>query len=412
MSSATERVKPKKPSTSFPLTPHNNGQWCKKIRGQLHFFGVWADPQGALDSYLKVAADLHAGRQPRLTTLSGNELMVKDVCNHYLTAQLRKVDAGEIGARWFEDCRRVIIDYAGNAGKTRLVSDLTPSDFLGYRQRLLRRGMAKKSCGLGVHALNRAITVIKSMFTYAYEMDLIDRPMKYGNAFGKASKTIIRKNRNRREIEDGKRLFTPENVIALLEAAEMPLKAMIFLGINGGFGNTDCSSLPVRVVSFSDSIIDFPRPKTGIGRTIPMWEETHDALCDALAMRPKPADPVLDQLFFLTRFGRPWVRQTTHRGEGESIDKVTYQDAIKQEFDRLLGKLGLKRRGIGFYTLRHTFRTWADEASDQHAVHRIMGHVIPGMAGEYVEKIELTRLRAVVDHVRSKLGHFGKLRSR
>jgi integrase len=61
---------------------------------------------------------------------------------------------------------------------------------------------------------------------------------------------------------------------------------------------------------------------------------------------------------------------------------------------------------LGFYALRHTFRTWADEVRDQHAIHRIMGHAIPGMSGIYVERIELHRLREVVDHVRNKL--FGK----
>jgi integrase len=55
------------------------------------------------------------------------------------------------------------------------------------------------------------------------------------------------------------------------------------------------------------------------------------------------------------------------------------------------------------FALRHTFRTYADEVKDPHAVFRIMGHSIPGMAGIYVEKISLERLRAVTDHVRNKL---------
>ena len=78
-------------------------------------------------------------------------------------------------------------------------------------------------------------------------------------------------------------------------------------------------------------------------------------------------------------------------------------DTIGDQFGILLRNLGLKRKGIGFYTLRHTFRTWADEVRDQHAIHRIMGHTIPGMSGIYVEEISLDRLRAVVIHVRSKL---------
>lgn len=52
-----KRPKPRKPYTSFPLTPHNNGQWCKQIRGKVHFFGAWADPEAALPHYLRVAED-------------------------------------------------------------------------------------------------------------------------------------------------------------------------------------------------------------------------------------------------------------------------------------------------------------------------------------------------------------------
>ena len=33
VSRGTERKRPSKPYPNFPLTAHNNGQWCKKIRG-------------------------------------------------------------------------------------------------------------------------------------------------------------------------------------------------------------------------------------------------------------------------------------------------------------------------------------------------------------------------------------------
>jgi integrase len=108
-------------------------------------------------------------------------------------------------------------------------------------------------------------------------------------------------------------------------------------------------------------------------------------------------------LLFLTRDGRPWVRENVLRTDEGNVKGLAIGNSIRDRFGTLLSKLGLKRRGIGFYTLRHTFRTWADEVRDQHAIHRIMGRAIPGMSGIYVEEISLDRLRAVVDHVRSKL---------
>ena len=42
-------AKPTKPHRDFPLTAHPNGQWCKKVREHVRFFGVWADPDAAME---------------------------------------------------------------------------------------------------------------------------------------------------------------------------------------------------------------------------------------------------------------------------------------------------------------------------------------------------------------------------
>jgi integrase len=72
---------------------------------------------------------------------------------------------------------------------------------------------------------------------------------------------------------------------------------------------------------------------------------------------------------------------------------------LTQETRKLLNKLGIDGHR-NYYTLRHTFRTVADEARDQPAADLIMGHEIPHMSAIYRETISDERLRAVAEHVR------------
>jgi integrase len=194
----------------------------------------------------------------------------------------------------------------------------------------------------------------------------------------------------------------------MLAAAGPQLKAMILLGINCGFGNTDISTLPLDVLDLDGSWIDFPRPKTAVPRRVSLWPETVAAIREALKVRPVSSDPAHARLVFVTRFGVPWVRVELGNGqENAEADikaplDVSKNDAIVKQMRRLQDAIGLKRKGLNFYAFRHCFETVAGESRDQVAVDAVMGHTADAddMAAAYRERISGERLRAVAEYVR------------
>jgi integrase len=368
--------KPAKPYPDFPLFPHAAGVWAKKIRGKSHYFGPWDNPQGALDKYLKEKDALHDGRKPREQT---DGLTVKELCNRFLNAKQAARDNGELSPLMWLDYKSACDCVVGEFGKSRLVADLDPDDFAGLRAKLAKRW--------GFHRLAKTVQCIRSVFKYAYDGGLIEKPIRFGPGFQRPSKKTMRLHR----AKQGPKLFTGEEVRRLIDAAPQPLKAMILLGINAALGNQDCVNLKVSTLDLDKGIIDYPRPKTGIPRRCVLWTETVAAIRETVANRPQPKNPDHADLVFITRYGAPWGKNTP-------------DGPISRETSKLLHKLGINgRTGLGFYTLRHTFRTVADEAKDQPAADFIMGHESPHISSVYRETISDERLRAVAKHVRAWL---------
>lgn len=166
----------------------------------------------------------------------------------------------------------------------------------------------------------------------------------------------------------------------MIDVASDQMRAMICLGVNGGMGDTDCGRLPWSAVDFESGWATFPRPKTGVGREIPLWDETLDAL------RRVRAETGEGRPVFVTRFGRPWTNS-----------------AVAHEFRKLTRRVGARRECVGFYSLRHTFATIASASLDQPAVDAIMGHCDPSVAAIYRQEIEDERLIRVVEFVRGRV---------
>lgn len=371
------RKKPKKPYQDFPLFPHANGQWAKKIRGRLHYFGTWDDSNAALTQYLEVRDDLQAGRTPRSYS---DALTVRDLGDAFLVAKRLLVDSGELSIRTWQDyyaTAKLMVDHLG--GDTP-VEALTPVDFETLRANIAR--------GRSAVNLGNNIQRIRSIFKYGYDADLLGAPVKFGPLFKKPGKKKIREEKH----AAGLRMFDAEEIRKAINAARVPLKAMILLGINCGFGQTDVANIPFSAIH--EGWVDFPRPKTAVKRRCPLWPETKMELEAAIANRPAPKSEDDAHLVFLTKYGMRWVKI----GQKEKPD-----DSVGKEFTKLLKNLGIKRKGVSFYALRHTFETIGQESKDPLAVQWIMGHASQDMGSHYRETVSDARLQAVTNIVREWL---------
>ena len=148
----------------------------------------------------------------------------------------------------------------------------------------------------------KEVQQVRTLFKFGYETRLLDRPILFGALFRKPSKKEQRIAKNKQP----KKLFTPEDIHKLLEVANPTMRAMVMLGINGGYGNHDCGRLPLTALDLQAGWAIFPRPKTGAQRRTPLWAETIEAINDSLACRPTPKTEGAESLVFVTKYGGAW----------------------------------------------------------------------------------------------------------
>jgi len=358
--------------------------------GKLHYFGAWGtkrkgrispvdDVEGsaaaALERFHRAWPYISQGRTPPLVD-SAQGCDIKTLCNAFLTAQARKLASHEIGERSFAEYKSTTDRIVAEFGKDRPVDDLQADDFERLRARMAQQW--------GPVRLGNAVQKVRTVFKYGFEASLLSVPVRFGPQFKRPSKSVLR----RHKAKSGKRTFEASEIRAMIECATVPMRAMIYLGINCGFGNGDCGSLPQSAIA--KGWVTFPRPKTGIARQCPLWPETVDALRKAIEVRPDAKEPADADLVFITKYGRRWAH-------------TSQSDAVTLETGKLLRRLGIHRPRLGFYSLRHTFRTVADATKDRTAVRVIMGHVDETIDAEYTHGVDEPRLIAVTEHVRSWL---------
>ncbi|MDA0240699.1 MAG: tyrosine-type recombinase/integrase [Proteobacteria bacterium] len=374
--------KPKKPYPTFPLFPHATKRWAKKIRQKLHYFGPWGDPNGSLEKYLAVKDRLHAGLpvtdEGESDKPSEDGLTINELCANFLRFKKGRIATGELSERTFSDYRKICKTLEAFFGPERIVETLTPTDFDRLRSSL--------AAGRGLVALRNHIRYVRILFNYAEDQDLIDKRVKLGKGF-----TVSKKAIDRAKESNPSRMFESDELRKIIKSAPQSLRTMVLLGINCAYGNTDVAKLTVGRIDFENGWIDYPRPKNGNRRRCKLWQETLHAL-----RKITPETTAKSDLVFVTNHGNPYVRFDSEKG--------TAFDQVASLFSKLLRKIELNGPGKNFYALRHTFRTIADETHDLPAIRLIMGHSDPSAVEDaYRERIDDSRIEAVVNHVRTWL---------
>ncbi len=288
-----QKPQPQKPYPDFPLTWHPSGTWCKKIRGKLHYFG--ADAQATVDKYEQQREDLQAGRTPRVQS---NGLTLVALVNKFLTHKKGRIQEGELTLRTLRDYIDTCDHLINAFGRDKPVELLHSEDFETLRKSLLKKR--------GPVALANEIQRVRTVFKYAFDAELIDKPIRFGTSFKKPSRKRMRKAKH----ASGGRTFDAAELTKIINAANPTMKAMVLLGINCGFGQTDVASLPVDAINLKSGWVDFPRIKTAIERRIPLWPETVTALREALPVQPDAKDQAHERLAVITKYGHPWVAVT------------------------------------------------------------------------------------------------------
>jgi integrase len=378
----------------FPLTPHPSGRWCKKVLGKVWFFGKlgdgWQDAQQRFDEDKKA---IYSGRKPQRLQKGGLTLL--DLCNRFMDFKRQHVNEERLTLRSWYDYHEMCKRLMKVLGEDRSVNDLGPDDFAKLA--------ADYAAAWGPVRRKNENNRVRILFNWAFEAELIEKPMRFGPAFVPPDRKELRKMKARTKAKHGARMFEAVELRRILDAAPQPLKAMILLGINGGMGNHDVATLPLSALDLEKGWIDFPRPKTGVERRIPLWPETMSAIKEWLAARPEAKRPEDTDVVFLTKQRRAWFRLGRFvESEGGSAQVKGIDNPVAKSLRVLLDGLGVNG-GRNFYALRHGFETIAGDTGDQVAVDAIMGHADNSMAGVYRERIDPERLRRVVEHVRQWL---------
>jgi integrase len=353
---------------TLTLTKRKDGMYCKYIDGKMHYFGevgcTEADATKELLDFLRFRAN--GVPQPE----AREDVPLHEIANRFL-ADAR----GRVQPATYADYKAALKSFAEILGRDVLNSQLTAAQFHTVRVAWSKR--------FGAVRLGNQIQSVRTMFQWAVYNLIIDRVPMYGNRFDKPSATERRVEEQAKIEERGHRKFSTDEIDLMLRAAAEPLRTFILLGLNAGMYSVDISDLQWEEIKRDGElwIVDRIRVKTQIPQRFPMWPE--------VAIR-----------FAAMARGHGRIFSTSHSNAWNNREK--HVDSIALVFRRLQKRIGIRRDGVGFGSLRHTHISAINDHPHRTAAEIVRGHVLTTIVKHY-DIPAIDKLKSITDLARERL---------
>jgi len=185
--------------------------------------------------------------------------------------------------------------------------------------------------------------------------------------------------------------FTPEQVAALMDAADTEWRGAILLAYCTGARLTDAANLTWDAISLLGKLVTYRAKKTGTEVTIPLHPALEAHLLELSAPDSGKA------FIFPTLAGR------VASGLDQSFLRIMAEAGIRRELvhEPKPGSKGRKRYNLGFHSLRHAMNSEMANAGVAQEIRQLFtGHTSAGMNKRYTHH-KLAPLRVAIEKIPS-----------
>jgi len=249
---------------------------------------------------------------------------------------------------------------------TKSVNSVTPRDV----QRFISK---RKKDGCSPTTLNLDGKILRTLFNYARRLGYIQN--------NPAEAVELPKKQHR---ERG--VFTPEEVVKLLDVAKGEWKSMVMLGYYTGARLSDCCKFKWEDVDFKKGVIAYDVKKTGERHLTPMHTELADHL--------KTLVPAKKRKGFIMP-GMSKKGPGGQHGMSEGFKRIVKNAGIDLDIVEAQGSRRMSRKT--FHSLRHSFISGLANAGVSEEIRmKLTGHKTKAVHKGYTHH-ELETLKAAVD---------------